>query len=114
VVSIEPYEAYRQTIQAELPHARIACEHFHPVRGANSVDSIRRERQRQHGGAALACTRAYRHPAAHGRMDEGRQRAGRLHNPSGRYGFRGEAITRSEAQRDPGESAGSVEDQRWR
>jgi transposase len=50
VVSIDPYDAYRQAIRAELPHARIVCDHFHLVRGANTaLDSIRRERQRQHG-----------------------------------------------------------------
>jgi transposase len=50
VVSIDPYEAYRQAIRAQLPHARIVCDHFHLVRGANTaLDSIRRERQRQHG-----------------------------------------------------------------
>ena len=50
VVSIDPYDAYRQAIHAELPHARIVVDHFHLVRGANTaLDSIRRERQRQHG-----------------------------------------------------------------
>jgi transposase len=50
VVSIDPYDAYRQAIRTELPHARIVCDHFHLVRGANTaLDSIRRERQRQHG-----------------------------------------------------------------
>jgi transposase len=50
VVSIDPYDAYRQAIRAELPHARIVCDRFHLVRGANTaLDSIRRERQRQHG-----------------------------------------------------------------
>ena len=50
VVSIDPHNAYRQAIRAELPHARIVCDHFHLVRGANTaLDSIRRERQRQHG-----------------------------------------------------------------
>jgi transposase len=50
VVSIDPYDAYRQAIKAMLPHARIVCDHFHLVRGANTApDSIRRERQRQHG-----------------------------------------------------------------
>jgi transposase len=50
VVSIDPYEAYRQAIRAELPHARIVVDHFHLVRGANTaLDSVRRERQRQHG-----------------------------------------------------------------
>lgn len=48
VVSIDPYEAYRQAIRAELPWARIVCDHFHLVRGANTaLDSVRRDRQRQ-------------------------------------------------------------------
>jgi transposase len=48
VVSIDPYEAYRQAIWAELPHARIVCDRFHLVRGANTaLDAIRRERQRE-------------------------------------------------------------------
>jgi transposase len=50
VVSIDPYHAYRQAIRAELPHARIVCDRFHLVRGANmALGSIRRERQRRHG-----------------------------------------------------------------
>jgi transposase len=49
VVSIDPYEAYRQAIRNELPWARIVVDHFHLVRGANTaVDSVRRERQREH------------------------------------------------------------------
>jgi transposase len=49
VVSIDPYEAYRQAIQHELPWARIVVDHFHLVRGANTaLDSVRRERQREH------------------------------------------------------------------
>ncbi|HST54725.1 MAG TPA: ISL3 family transposase, partial [Solirubrobacteraceae bacterium] len=48
VVSIDPYDAYRQAIRAELPWARIVCDRFHLVRGANTaLDSVRRERQRQ-------------------------------------------------------------------
>ena len=48
VVSIDPYDAYRQAIRAALPHARIVCDHFHLVRGANTaLDAVRRERQRQ-------------------------------------------------------------------
>jgi transposase len=47
VVSIDPYEAYRQAIRAELPHARIVVDHFHLVRGANTaLDTVRRDRQR--------------------------------------------------------------------
>jgi transposase len=50
VVSIDPYEAYRQAIHNELPRARIVVDHFHLVRGANTaLDSVRRERQREHG-----------------------------------------------------------------
>jgi transposase len=50
VVSIDPYEAYRQAIQNELPWARIVVDHFHLVRGANTaLDSVRRERQREAG-----------------------------------------------------------------
>jgi transposase len=50
LVSIDPYEAYRQAIHNELPGARIVVDHFHLVRGANSaVDSVRRERQRAAG-----------------------------------------------------------------
>jgi transposase len=48
VVSIDPYEAYRQAIRNELPRARIVVDHFHLVRGANTaLDSVRRERQRE-------------------------------------------------------------------
>jgi transposase len=48
VVSIDPYDGYRQAIRAALPHARIVCDHFHLVRGANAaLDAVRRERQRQ-------------------------------------------------------------------
>jgi transposase len=48
VVSIDPSEAYRHAIRAALPHARIVCDHFHLVRGANAaLDAVRRERQRQ-------------------------------------------------------------------
>jgi transposase len=48
VVSIDPYEAYRQAIRAQLPGARIVVDHFHLVRGANTaLDAVRRERQRQ-------------------------------------------------------------------
>jgi transposase len=49
VVSIDPYEAYRQAIRTVLPEARIVVDHFHLVRGANTaLDSVRRERQREH------------------------------------------------------------------
>jgi transposase len=48
VVSIDPYEGYRQAIRAELPQARIVVDHFHLVRGANAaLDSVRRDRQRE-------------------------------------------------------------------
>ena len=50
VVSIDPYEAYRQAIRTVLPGARIVVDHFHLVRGANTaLDSVRRERQRAAG-----------------------------------------------------------------
>jgi transposase len=50
VVSIDPYEAYRKAIQNELPCARIVVDDFHLVRGAHTaLDSVRRERQREHG-----------------------------------------------------------------
>jgi Transposase len=49
VVSIDPYEAYRQAIRAVLPGARIVVDHFHLVRGANTaLDAVRRKRQREH------------------------------------------------------------------
>jgi transposase len=47
VISIDPSEAYRQAIWAALPDARIVCDRFHLVRGANTaLDAVRRERQR--------------------------------------------------------------------
>ena len=47
VVSIDPYEAYRLAVRSELPHARLVCDPFHLVRGANeALDLVRRERQR--------------------------------------------------------------------
>jgi transposase len=47
VVSIDPCDAYRQAIYAALPDARIVCDRFHLVRGANTaLDAVRRERQR--------------------------------------------------------------------
>jgi transposase len=33
----DPYDGYRQAIRARLPHARIVCDHFHLVRGANTA-----------------------------------------------------------------------------
>jgi transposase len=48
IVSIDPYDAYRQAIKAQLPQARIVVDHFHLVRGANTaLDAVRRERQRE-------------------------------------------------------------------
>jgi transposase len=48
VVSIDPHDGYRHAIRAALPHARIVCDRFHLVRGANTaLDAVRRERQRQ-------------------------------------------------------------------
>jgi transposase len=50
VVSIDPYEPYRQAIRSELPGVRIVADRFHLVRGANTaLDAIRRERQRAAG-----------------------------------------------------------------
>ena len=47
-VSIDPYDAYRQALRQELPHAQIVCDPFHLVRGANeALDTVRRQRQRQ-------------------------------------------------------------------
>src|SRR5438045_3313955 len=47
-VSIDPYDAYRQAVRQELPHAQIVCDPFHLVRGANeALDTVRRQRQRQ-------------------------------------------------------------------
>jgi transposase len=47
VVSIDPYQAYRQAVRAALPRATIVVDPFHLVRGANTaLDSVRRERQR--------------------------------------------------------------------
>jgi transposase len=47
VVSIDPYDAYRLALRSELPRARIVCDPFHLVRGANeALDLVRRERQR--------------------------------------------------------------------
>ena len=44
VVSIDPYDGCRQAIYAALPHARIVCDRFHLVRGANTaLDAVRRE-----------------------------------------------------------------------
>jgi transposase len=64
VVSIDPYEAYRQAIKTALPQARIVADHFHLVRGANTaLDTVRRERQR------LART---------GKRPKGARRAGKL------------------------------------
>ncbi len=47
-VSIDPYDAYRQAVRAQLPQAQIICDPFHLVRGANeALDTVRRQRQRQ-------------------------------------------------------------------
>jgi len=64
VVSIDPYDACRQAIRAELPHARIVVDHFHLVRGANTaLDSVRRERQRAIGRRRPKGTRRSRQQA---------------------------------------------------
>ena len=48
VVSIDPYDAYRQAIRAALPYARIVCDHFHLVRRANAaLNALRREPPRE-------------------------------------------------------------------
>jgi len=48
VVSIDPYEAYRQAIRTVLPAARIVVDHFHLVGGVNTaLDAVRREQQRE-------------------------------------------------------------------
>ena len=50
VVSIDPSDAYRKAIQATLPHARIVCDRFHLVRGANTaLNIVRQQRQRTAG-----------------------------------------------------------------
>ena len=64
VVSIDPYDACRQAIRAELPHARIVVDHFHLLRGANTaLDSVRRERQRAIGRRRPKGTRRSRQQA---------------------------------------------------
>jgi transposase len=46
-VSIDPYEGYRQAVRAALPEARVVCDPFHLIRGANdALDTVRRQRQR--------------------------------------------------------------------
>jgi transposase len=67
VVSIDPYDAYRRAIQAELPQAVIVCDPFHLVRGAGTaMDSVRRDRQR------IARTS--------GRLAHGARQSGKQHN----------------------------------
>lgn len=54
VVSIDPYEPCRQAIRKELSGARIVADRFHLLRGANTaLDSVRRERRRAAGRAAV-------------------------------------------------------------
>jgi transposase len=64
VVSIDPYDAYRQAIHAALPHARIVCDHFHLVRGANAaLDAAAASASaRPRPGARRACAAAARTP----------------------------------------------------
>jgi transposase len=63
VVAIDPSNPYRQAIQTALPDARIICDRFHLIRGANTaLDSVRRERQRQARAAARRRTRQSRPP----------------------------------------------------
>jgi transposase len=51
VVSIDPYDGYRQAIRAALPHARIVCDHFHlvpaPIRRWMRCAAIARVRPRR-------------------------------------------------------------------
>jgi transposase len=47
VVAIDPYDPYRRAVRAALPQARLVCDPFHLVRGANgALDTVRRQRQR--------------------------------------------------------------------
>lgn len=47
VVSIDRADAYRHAIRTALPNARIVCDRFHSIRGANTaLDTVRRERRR--------------------------------------------------------------------
>lgn len=65
VVSIDPSEAYRQAIRTALPDARIVCDRFHLVRGANTaLDAVRRERQRD---ASAKRPKGARRSGQHGR-----------------------------------------------
>lgn len=65
VVSIDPSVIYRQAIREALPHARIVCDRFHLVRGANiALDTVRRERQRQASTRQRARTRRSSDPAS--------------------------------------------------
>ena len=67
VVSIDPHDAYRRAIQAELPHPLIVCDPFHLVRSAGTaMDSVRRDRQR------IARTS--------GRLAQGARQSGKQHN----------------------------------
>jgi transposase len=55
VVAIDPYEAYRQALQAELPGTRIVVDPFTSLRGAGqALDTVRGERQRERSGAMSA------------------------------------------------------------
>jgi transposase len=48
VVAIDSYDAYRQAVKTASPGARIGCDPFHLVCGANTaLDTVRRERQRE-------------------------------------------------------------------
>jgi transposase len=48
VVALDSYDAYRQAVKTALPGARIGCDPFHLVCGANTaLDTGRRERQRE-------------------------------------------------------------------
>jgi transposase len=65
VVSIDPSVIYRQAIREALPHARIVCDRFHLVRGANiALDTVRRERQREASTRRRSRTRRSTDPAS--------------------------------------------------
>jgi transposase len=47
VVAIDAHDPYRRAVRTVLPHARLVCDPFHLVRGANhALDTVRRQRQR--------------------------------------------------------------------
>ena len=67
VVAIDPYEAYRQAIHAQLPNATIVVDPFHMVRGANTaLDTVRRSCQRQARTTHPKGARAWPHSFTYG------------------------------------------------